>query len=191
MNLITDTHAVIPEYTQDVMDMTMDFLYQEEDRDHLWPHNLEYYIKNINDWMAVSFYKRGSETVGFSCAQEYPGGARLMSRLYKSPYIRNTSKIPLTTASKNIVKAQYDMCNQMGAYYVFMSRENNPKTFINFSKGLDWCDWKIHENMYLVGSLSSRQERSSWQYIMSSKLEENENIDDYLESMTEEECNEL
>ena len=114
-----------------------------------------------------------------------------MSRLYKSPNIRNTSKIPLTTASKNIVRAQYDMCNQMGAYYVFMSRENNPKTFINFSKGFDWCDWKIHENMYLVGSQASRQERSSWQYIMSSKLEENENIDDYLESMTEEECNEL
>ena len=58
MNLITETHAVIPEYTQDVMDMTMDFLYQEEDRDHLWPYNLEYYIKNINDWMAVSFYKK-------------------------------------------------------------------------------------------------------------------------------------
>ena len=49
MNLITETHAVIPEYTQEVMDMTMDFLYQEEDRDHLWPHNLEYYIRNIND----------------------------------------------------------------------------------------------------------------------------------------------
>ena len=142
MNLITETHAVIPEYTQDVMDMTMDFLYQEEDRDHLWPHNLEYYIKNINDWMAVSFYKRGSETVGFSCAQEYPGGARLMSRLYKSPYIRNTSKIPLTTASKNIVE--------------IVDVTNGPKRIKNSTNFLERAIKNIENKNFIKNRLSCK-----------------------------------
>lgn len=190
MNLTTETYAVIPKYTQEVMDMTMDFLYQEEDRDHLWPHNLEYYIRNINDWLTVSFYKRGGDTVGFACAQEYPGGARLMSRMFKSPLIRNLSKIPLTKATKEIVKAQYDLCEQMGIYYAFMSREHNPKSFINYSDSFDWCKWSIPEKRYLVGTPTSRNEKSSWQYIMYNELNEDDKIDDYLESITEEEYNE-
>ena len=55
MNLTTETYAVIPKYTQEVMDMTMDFLYQEEDQDNLWPHNLEYYIRNIKTYKRRRF----------------------------------------------------------------------------------------------------------------------------------------
>jgi|TARA_B100002052_G_C15789395_1_gene555551 hypothetical protein len=190
MNLTTETYAVIPEYTQEVINMAMDYLYQEEDYDHLYPFNLEHYIKKIDDWGAVSFYKKGSETVGFASAQMYHGGARLMSRMYKSPAIRNNSKIPLTAATKQMVHDQYSIVKNTGINYVFMSRENNPKSFINYSKSFDWCEWKIPEKRFLVGSDDARWSPSSWQFIMYSEIVKEENIEEYLESMTEEEYNE-
>ena len=152
---------------------------------------VEQYLKYVGRWIAISFWmgnpqKYHHRIVGFAAAEYYMNGARLMTRMFKGKEIRHNSKVSMQQDTYNIVHDQYKIAKSLNVDYVFMSREKNPKSFINYKDQLDFLDWKIEEGRYLTGH--GETFRSSWQYIMWSPVAAGAQLD--LKAISKEEFNE-
>tara|TARA_A100001011_G_scaffold299146_1_gene312219 strand:+ start:2104 stop:2658 length:555 start_codon:yes stop_codon:yes gene_type:complete len=149
--------------------------------------DLDDYLKYIGRWIAVSFwFKESKKIIGFAAAEYFQNGARLMTRMYKGKEIRHNSKVNMQKDTYEIVYDQYKIAKSLNVDYVFMSRENNPKSFINYNNQLDFTDWNIEEDRYLTGN--GETYKSSWQYVMWSPVTAGAQLD--LKAISKEEWNE-
>lgn len=148
----------------------------------------EQYVKYVGRWCAISFWYHpsGSNPLGFAAAEYFSNGIRLMTRMHKSKLIRYGYKVEMQKNTYEIVKAQHDIAKELNADYVFMSRENNPKSLINYKDSLDFTEWTIEEDRHMTGNFDLM--KSSWQYIMWAPIAAGAQLD--LRKMTKEEWNE-
>ena len=109
-----------------------------------------------------------------------------MTRMYKGKEIRHNSKVNMQKDTYEIVYDQYKIAKSLNVDYVFMSRENNPKSFINYNNQLDFTNWNIEEDRYLTGN--GETYKSSWQYVMWSPVTAGAQLD--LKAISKEEWNE-